>query len=126
FLQDPDGNYVGSNFMTISVQDFSVAAFGQDIDLLTYAGRVNATFDGVDLLAGNGRLYVRQHPTQAVTANTSTGSQGAVVVRNSEGVYFEKESFSDYGTYNANYSGAVRIESSVPSTNASMLVDADG
>lgn len=113
----------GSAFLTLNIRDCNIQAQGQTIDLMRYAGRVNAHFKDCQVLSAT--LIVRQFPTTGFTANSTTGGQCKVTVENCPNVFFEKETSSPYGTYSIAHSGAVIVQNSDSSTNRTFDVDAD-
>jgi hypothetical protein len=116
----------GSLAMSISLRDINVVAFGANLDIISYGGRLTFGLDNVNVVQGTGSLIIRQFPTIGRTANGITGSQGIGRVKNSE-VDVIIETTSPYGTWNANYTGLIHRDGGASSsTNSSNATDAQG
>ena len=95
------------------------------LDLLTYSGRVNATFRDIKVMGGS--MNIRNYPTIGRSSNTNQGSYGYVYAENCGVLNYIKETSSPYGTYSENFPHEVIIKSpGVWSTNQSMSADGKG
>lgn len=113
-----------SRSLDLVMRDCLILGFGEDLDLLRYAGRIRATFENI---THNGyplgwyadhssteltHLTIRQSPVNGFAATIREGSIGDVLVRRSPRVLFAKDAGSDYGAYDGGYAtGHVLIES---------------
>ncbi|HFX6509952.1 TPA: hypothetical protein ACIFEE_000468 [Acinetobacter baumannii] len=113
--------------LQLRLADIDFTMNSQDLDLLRFGGRVNADFRDLNTVSGTGKLTIREYPTLGRSANTNTGSQGSIDVYRCGRVYYEKETTSPYGTYNADYTARVSFhDQCTSSTNQSFSIDADG
>lgn len=97
----------------------------EPLDLLSYSGRVNATFRNIKFLGGSANI--RNYPTLGRSGNTNQGSYGYVLAENCGELKYIKETSSPYGTYSENFPHEVIIKDpGLWTTNASMSADAQG
>jgi len=123
FNQNTSWSGIGSAFVKISMRDTQIQCNNQTIDLLKYGGRLNATFDNLDVLSGT--LNIRLFPTDGFTSSSTVGSLSSVHVENSPNVFYEQETSSPYGTYDVKATGEVNIKDSHHSSGGTMLKAAD-
>ena len=116
----------GSMFLELNCFNCMVLNTNSEpLDLLTYAGRVNATFRNIKCL--NGSMNIRNWPTTGRSANINLGSYGYVSAENCGPINYIKENTSPYGTYNEDHGHEVSIRNpGVWTTNGSMSADAQG
>lgn len=115
-----------SRFLNITANNITILTYGQTINVMSYAGRVNAELNNINAIQSN-TLRIRQYPTIGESASSlGGGGMGRVVVNNSS-ISFVKEASSPYGTYNPAYTSQVIINTpQLGSTNNTASTDAYG
>lgn len=117
----------GTLGMDVSVTNTTTVNYGASVDLVRYAGRINALFDNVATALGTGRLIIRNYPTIGRSSGLTNGSQSTIKISNSGHIFYERENTSPYGTYNRNATPTVIFrDQKSSSTNGSYSIDSDG
>ena len=106
FYQDPSLG-LGKSFVSINVDNLHVGANSQTIDLIQYAGRVQATFNRVEALSGT--LVIDQQPTIGMSAYYESGAYSVIKADQCSNVVYRKNTTSIYGDYNGEMTGIVEI-----------------
>lgn len=122
-FEELTGGSGNSTFLELKASDCLILNQGSEtLDLLTYSGRVNASFKDLKLTAGV--MNIRNYPTTGRSANADIGSYGYVHAENCGPLAYIKETSSPYGAYSENYPHEVVVTGpGVWNTNASMAVD---
>lgn len=113
-------------FLNIIMKDVTVNVFGQNLDLLRYSGRINASFDNVKTPTLGNNLSIRQYPTiERSSGQLGRGGYGKVTVEDSS-VVLLRELNSPYGTYNPAYTSPMTIRNGKSGAAAGLDTDSVG
>ncbi|WP_136067209.1 hypothetical protein [Modicisalibacter radicis] len=113
-----------SRALNLTLNDIQINSGGKEIDLLHYAGKINATLQNVIFSYGSG--VIRQHPTFNLSANPDQGGMSSVFAHNCAGLRYERESSTPYhGAYDQKLTGSVEISSPHASTGGAYKKDND-
>lgn len=114
-----------SRMLTLNLSDVQINADGKDVDLLHYAGKLNARLENVVFTYGRG--IIRQHPTSNLSGSATRGGMSSVYVTHSAGIHYERTTSTPYaGTYDENLTGIVSISSPHIETGGAYAIDGEG
>ncbi|MBZ9560020.1 MULTISPECIES: hypothetical protein [unclassified Modicisalibacter] len=114
-----------SRMLTLNLSDVQINADGKDIDLLHYAGKLNARIENVVFSYGRG--IIRQHPTSNLSGSATRGGMSSVYVTHSAGIHYQRARSTPYaGTHDENLTGVVSISSPHIETGGAYTIDGEG